>query len=208
LTPVGNEAPDVRMHPSFTARLSSLLNLVFGSMLSHIHSQLWQTKGETLKALVELGLSGGWWLTSSCARDQRYVFLNNKRIQCGVCAGCLLRSESLFAANLSSELDSYLWDDLQAPNLGQAVQDRITTSNDERQALCAVHEMQGFGNMVSEVGRIKTAAEDLSPFVNLNADTVEANLTRLIFAHASEWQMFRSMLGSQSFINQWLDVLK
>jgi 7-cyano-7-deazaguanine synthase in queuosine biosynthesis len=208
LTPVGNEAPDVRMHPSFTARLSSLLNLIFGSTLSHIHSQLWQTKGETLKALTERGLSDGWWLTSSCARDQRYVFLNNKRIQCGVCAGCLLRRESLFAANLSSELDRYLWDDLQAPSLGQAVQERITTPNDERQALCAVHEMQGFGNMVSEVGRIRTASEDLSPFVNQDSNTVEANLIRLIAAHASEWQMFRSMLGSQSFINQWLDVLQ
>jgi hypothetical protein len=68
--------------------------------------------------------------------------------------------------------------------------------------------MQGFGNMVSEVGRIRTAAEDLSPFVNQDSNTVEANLTRLIAAHASEWQMFRSTLGSQSFINQWLDVLK
>ena len=196
------------MHPSFTARLSSFLNRVFGSTLSHIHSQLWQTKGETLKALAELGLSDGWWLTSSCARDQRYVFLNNKRIQCGVCAGCLLRRESLFAANLSSEFDRYLWDDLQAPSLDRAVQERITTSNDMRQALCAAHEMQGFGDIVSEVGRIKTAAEELSPFVNQDSNAVEANLTRLIAAHASEWQMFRSALGSQSFINQWLDVLK
>ena len=120
LTPVGNEAPDVRMHPSFTARLSSLLNHVFGGTLSHIHPQLWQTKGETLKMLTELGLADGWWLTSSCARDQRYVFQNNKRIQCGVCAGCLLRRQSLLAANLSSEFDRYLWDDLQARSLGQA----------------------------------------------------------------------------------------
>ena len=208
LSPVGNEAPDVRMHPSFTARLSSLLNLVFGSTLSHIHSQLWLTKGETLKALVELGLSDGWWLTSSCARDQRYVSLDNKRIQCGVCAGCLLRRESLFAANLSSEFDRYLWDDLRAPSLSQAVQDRITTSNDERQALCAAHEMQGFGNILSEAGRIRMAAEELTPFVDRDSDVVEANLTRLIAAHASEWQMFCSMLGSQSFINQWMDVLK
>jgi hypothetical protein len=68
--------------------------------------------------------------------------------------------------------------------------------------------MQGFGNMVSEVGRIRTASEDLSPFVNQDSNIVEANLIRLIAAHASEWQMFRSMLGSQSFINQWLDVLQ
>jgi hypothetical protein len=52
------------------------------------------------------------------------------------------------------------------------------------------------------------AAEELAPFVDQDSDAVEANLTRLIAAHASEWQMFRSMLGSQSFINQWLDVLK
>ena len=119
-----------------------------------------------------------------------------------------MRRESLFAANLSSEFDRYLWDDLRAPSLSQAVQDRITTSNDERQALCAAHEMQGFGNILSEAGRIRMAAEELTPFVDRDSDVVEANLTRLIAAHASEWQMFCSMLGSQSFINQWMDVLK
>ncbi|MGB7546465.1 MAG: hypothetical protein WBM14_01840 [Terracidiphilus sp.] len=208
LTPVGNEAPDVRMHPAFTSRLSSLLNCILGSKLTHIHSQLWKTKGETLKDLSQLGLAEGWWLTSSCARDQRHVFLDNRRIQCGVCAGCLLRRQSLFAANLRSDSDMYLWENLKAPNLDGAVTHRATTRNDERQALCAALEMQQFASIASEIGSIHTAAEELSPVVDQAPNEVEASLRRLIAAHASEWHAFRSMLGSQSFINRWLDALK
>ncbi|MGD0469985.1 MAG: hypothetical protein ABSA54_16525 [Terriglobales bacterium] len=208
LTPVGNEAPDVRMHPSFTTRLSSFLNHIFGGSLSHAHPRLWKTKGETLRKLKNLGLADQWWLTSSCARDQRYVFLDNKKIQCGVCAGCLLRRQSLLAAELSSDSDRYLWSDLRAPKLSEALTSRDTTQNDEHQALCAALEMQQFGEISHDSKKISIAAEELSPYVNQNANAVIVQLQRLIAAHAAEWQVFRSSMGSQSFINQWLDILK
>lgn len=208
LAPVGNEAPDVRMHPSFTARLSSFLNCTLGSSISHVHPQLWQTKGETLKKLNNLGLADEWWLTSSCARDQRYVFLENRKIQCGVCAGCLLRRQSLLAADLSSDCDQYLWSDLHVPKLGDALTVRHTTQNDEHQAMCAVLEMQKFGDIASDPNRVQIAAEELAPFVNQDVNVVIGNLERLIAAHSSEWTMFRSSVGPHSFINQWLDILK
>jgi 7-cyano-7-deazaguanine synthase in queuosine biosynthesis len=208
LRPVGNEAPDVRMHPSFSSRLSAFLSLVFGRTMSHLHPQLWHTKGETLRMLAERELADEWWRTSSCARDQRHVFQDDQKIQCGVCAGCLLRRQSLFAADLASEHERYLWDNLRVPTLNEAVEGRTTTPNDVQQALCAVLEMQGFGDMLSQPEQIRTAAEDLAPFVDLNAHAVETNLTRLISAHASEWKLYRETLGSESFINRWLDVLK
>ncbi len=208
LTPVGNEAPDVRMHPSFTTRLSSFINCVFGSSISHMHPRLWHTKAETLKELKRLGLADQWWLTSSCARDQRYVFLDNKRIQCGVCAGCLLRRQSLLAAGLSSDSDRYLWSDLCASKLSNAVTSRNTTQNDENQALCAALEMQQFGEIACDSNKIAIAAEELSPFVNQRPDAVVPQLQRLIATHADEWQSFRAIAGPQSFINQWLDILK
>jgi len=208
LTPVGNEAPDVRMHPSFTSRLSSFLNHIFGTSLSHVHPRLWQTKGETLRELKRLGLADQWWLTSSCARDQRYVSLDNRKIQCGVCAGCLLRRQSLLAAELRNDSDRYLWSDLHASQLREAVTSRDTTQNDEHQALCAALEMQQFGQIASDSSKISIAAEELSPFLNQDANAVAGQLKRLIAAHAAEWQMFRSSIGPQSFINQWLDILK
>lgn len=208
LAPVGNEAPDVRMHPSFTARLSSFLNCTLGGSISHVHPQLWQTKGETLKKLKELGLADEWWLTSSCARDQRYVSLENRKIQCGVCAGCLLRRQSLLAADLSSDCDRYLWRDLHVPKLGEALTTRHTTQNDEHQAMCAALEMQKFGDSASDPNRIQIAAEELAPFVNQDVNVVVGQLERLIAAHAVEWKMFRSSIGPHSFINQWLDILR
>jgi 7-cyano-7-deazaguanine synthase in queuosine biosynthesis len=207
LTPVGNEAPDVRMHPSFTSRLSSFLNHVFGSSLCHVHPRLWQTKGETLRELKQLGLTDQWWLTSSCARDQRYVFLDNQKIQCGVCAGCLLRRQSVLAAELSSDSDRYLWSDLRTSKLREALTSRETTQNDEHQALCAALEMQQFGQIACDSEKIYIAAQELSPFVNQDTNAVVGQLQRLITAHAAEWGMFRSSIGHQSFINQWLDIL-
>jgi ribosomal protein L31E len=208
LTPVGNEAPDVRLHPSFTRRIGALLKLVLGTEVTHIHPQLWKTKGETLQELAQLGLADGWWLSSSCARDQRHVSLDNKRIQCGICAGCLLRRQSLHAAGLTHNVDTYLWKNLNAPSLSRAVSDRQTVRNDERQALCAVLEIQQFAEMHTREEHLRIAAEDLSPFLNEGTDKVEEKLRRLIMAHASEWTQFRSALGRESFINRWLDALQ
>ena len=138
LTPVGNEAPDVRMHPSFTSRLASLLNLVLGTALTHVHPQLWKTKGETLQDLTRLHLADGWWLTSSCARDQRHVSLDNRRIQCGVCAGLSIASTiALHAAGLTNNAENYLWNDLSAATLSPSClwsANRLATTSDK---LCA-----------------------------------------------------------------------
>ena len=108
LNPVGNEAPDVRMHPFFTASLARFLKSVLGRHIEHDHPQLWKTKGETLRELKGYGLENEWWKTKSCPRGRK-VCLSGKRVQCGVCASCLLRRQSLMAAALDSEKDVYLW---------------------------------------------------------------------------------------------------
>jgi hypothetical protein len=63
LNPVGNEAPDVRMHPFFMAKLARFLNSVFGREIKHEHPQLWKTKGQTLRELKDKGLEKDWWKT-------------------------------------------------------------------------------------------------------------------------------------------------
>jgi hypothetical protein len=85
---------------------------------------------------------------------------------------------------------------------------RDTTQNDEHQALCAALEMQQFGQIACDSSKISIAAEELSPFLNQEANAVAGQLQRLIAAHSAEWQMFRSSIGPESFINQWLDILK
>jgi hypothetical protein len=109
---------------------------------------------------------------------------------------------------LSSDSDRYLWSDLCAAKLSEAVTSRSTTQNDEHQAVCAALEMQQFGEIACDSNKIAIAAEELSPFVNQAPDALVPQLQRLIAAHAGEWQMFRASAGPQSFINQWLDILK
>lgn len=208
LTPVGNEAPDVRMHPIFTQAMSTLFTELFGRRINHAHTQLWKTKGQTLRELLEKKLDRGWWLTSSCARDQRYVSKDNRRIQCGVCAGCLLRRQSLYACGLESRDDRYLWSNLSAPRLYTASGDRPTTGNDERQAMCAVLELDRLAGLSSSSTVIQNAAEDLAALTMLEPSQAEKNLSGLLHAHRTEWMDFRDSLGSKSFVNRWLTRLQ
>jgi 7-cyano-7-deazaguanine synthase in queuosine biosynthesis len=114
LNPVGNEAPDVRMHPFFTASLSKFLTSVFGRQIGHEHPQLWKTKGKTLRESKNNGLEEHWWETTSCPRGRK-VCLNRRRVQCGVCASCLMRRQSLLAAALDQGKEVYLWGTFSAP---------------------------------------------------------------------------------------------
>lgn len=208
LSPVGNEAPDVRTHPSFTAKLSEFLSDLFETSITHMHPRLWHTKGETLSELNRRGLAGEWWKTWSCSRDERHVFLDHKRIQCGICGGCLLRRQSLHAAHMDREADEYLWNDLSATTLRGATKQRPTSPNDECQAQCAVLDMHRFGKLSEDPKRIGIAAEELAPYVGEDTHTVTTRIEQLLRAHADEWEAFRSAVGSESFLNRWLKILQ
>jgi 7-cyano-7-deazaguanine synthase in queuosine biosynthesis len=210
LMPVGNEAPDMRLHPSFTHRLDHLLHLILDSRFQHDHPHLWKTKGETLKELDQSGQSKHWWHTSSCARDARHVLLNGESVQCGVCAGCLLRRQSLFSSGLDERQDRYLWSDLQASTLNRAStsRKRPTRLNDERQAQCAVLELDSFGKLTDEMALVNIASAELSSLLNEPSLETENKLCRLITKHRNEWGEFVSSLGPKAFIAKWRDALK
>lgn len=208
LSPVGNEAPDVRTHPSFTMKLSEFLTELFGSSITHVHPRLWHTKGETLSELNGRGLAEEWWRTWSCSRDERHVSLDHRRIQCGICGGCILRRQSLHAAHMHHEADEYLWSDISATTLDQSTKQRPTNRNDECQAQCAVLDMERFGKLAENPRKVEIAAEELAPYVGVDADIAAARIHRLLRAHADEWSAFRSTNGPQSFLNRWLEILQ
>ena len=210
LMPVGNEAPDIRLHPSFTYRLGRFLHLILQSDFRHDHPQLWKTKGETLSELKQSNRAENWQHTSSCARDARHVLLDGKSVQCGVCAGCLLRRQSLLAAGLDERQDKYLWADLQASTLNRALKSRRppTRLNDERQAQCAVLELQDFAQLTTDSALIKNGSAELAPVMQEPSSQIETKLRRLITKHREEWIQFVARLGSTAFIAKWLDTLK
>jgi 7-cyano-7-deazaguanine synthase in queuosine biosynthesis len=211
LNPVGNEAPDVRMHPFFTASLSSFLEIVFGRQIGYEHPQLWKTKGETLQELKNHGLEAQWWETRSCPRGRKVV-MNGKRVQCGVCASCLLRRQSLLAAGLDEGKDTYLWQDLSAPTLAQAAcfGARATSSNDERQAKCGafdLHLLAALGTRV-DGNQISDASSELAAHKGAPREDVARSLRRLLAAHRDEWRAFMAAQNSESFLNKWLERLQ
>lgn len=212
LIPVGNEAPEVRMHPFFTATMAHLLRLILGRYIPHRHPHLWMTKGETLRSLREQALEQGWWTTKSCPRGRK-VCLRHKLIQCGVCANCLLRRQSVHAAGLDPRDETYFWQNLAAPTMCGAAnpEGRATTPNDELQAMCGFYDLATLASLAGTASgkqRISSAAWELAAHENISVQDAEARLDRLLAAHAKEWHNFISAQPCQSFLRRWLEALQ
>jgi 7-cyano-7-deazaguanine synthase in queuosine biosynthesis len=210
LVPVGNEAPDVRMHPLFTRRVAAFLAIVLETPLKFEHPYLWQTKGETLRELVELELTDDWNKTRSCARDARHMSVDGQHMQCGVCAGCLLRRQSLLAAGLdeTSETSPYFWNDLKARTLTGASFDkhRTTTLDDERQAVCGFLSLSQLSDLAhpNSCAQVAELANQLADTLGETETKANAKLERLLDAHRAEWKSFLDRLGPDSFLARWM----
>ena len=206
LLPVGNEAPDIRTHPTFTTRLAQFLSTVLDHNIRFDHPHLWETKGETLRELHEQYLDDGWQTTRSCPR-RRHMALDGKNVQCGVCAACLLRRQSLHAAGLDERHDHYLWADLAAPTLAQAAPNnaRPTRKNDQRYAWCGALEMANLAAYnPTRDHRFTRATAELAHTLGIAQHEACTRLTRLVEAHAREWNAFLSTLPNNSFLVRWL----
>jgi hypothetical protein len=200
------------MHPFFTAMLSRFLAKVFDRHIEHQHPQLWKTKGQTLRELKESGLHEGWWKTKSCPRGRK-VCMDHKRVQCGVCASCLLRRQSILAAGLDEAKDVYLWTSLSAPSLTLAATSgaRNVGPSDERQAMCGVYDLAALANLsVTDSGneRIALASSQLRAHGGLQTDDPATDLRRLLDSHRSEWKTFVALQKSESFLHKWMEVLQ
>jgi len=205
LTPVGNEAPDLRMHPAYTSSLAELLGLVFDRPVRFDHPRLWWTKGETLAMLKAAGLSNDWERTRSCSRDARGASLEGRRTQCGVCANCLLRRQSLTVAGLDTRQERYIWPRLSAATLAEAAADgaRPTRPNDEGHAVCgvlAMAELATLGRPGPSRITLDWAMSDLAEVLDEPVADIRARLARLLKAHQAEWDAFVAAQGPASFI--------
>src|SRR5262249_3317859 len=116
LIPVGQAYEDYRNHPLFTRKMSAFLKALFGTDIRFEFPRLWHTKGETLRDHAAAYSKNDWAGTRSCWQDNRYVSVDNRRRQCGVCAACMLRRLSVYAAGLTEARETYIWEDLRVPS--------------------------------------------------------------------------------------------
>ena len=211
LVPIGPETPDVRTHPMFTMKLAEFLSTVLEHPIRFEHSRIWHTKGETLSALVAAGIADGWDRTRSCSRDSRHISLDGRTIQCGVCATCLLRRQSVSVAGMSEPEGTYLWSDLSASTLDLAATPgaRKARPNDEEQAKCGAFLLDQMARLASAPNLdqvVDQAAFELSSILDAPMDNVELRLRRLIVTHSREWTSFIKSVGPRSFLFEWLSA--
>jgi 7-cyano-7-deazaguanine synthase in queuosine biosynthesis len=205
LVPFGAESPQRGSHPAFTRKMARFLELILGSSIRFEHPQLWRTKGEVLRVLQEENLLDGWTVTTSCPRDRRDVNLNGKTVHCGVCAGCLLRRSAAFSADLVEPDDIYLWPNIGAPTLEQAIHPdsgRKTRPNDAdiaNHGVLVMTELAKKADSPQEDPIIAQSAFEIACGGSMT-DTIN-NLRRLLNAHKSEWVQFKNYFPVKGWIN-------
>jgi hypothetical protein len=197
LVPFAGEWPHRGDHPGFTARLSALASAVLGRAVPFHHPHLADTKGSVLRRLLEAGLHAGWQKTKSCVRDQRHSSLDEGRIACGTCTGCLLRRVALAAAGYGPAAERYLFEDLDAPRVAGSLTPRATgrkpRSSDADIANVAVIGMSALSRYAAEASEIdlEFAAFEMGG----GASSVAANtiaLRAMLDRHRVEWAAFLS----------------
>ncbi len=208
LVTVSHAYPDYRNHPLFTRRMERFMTALLRAPLRFEFPRIWNTKGETLREFVDLGIGSAWTSTRSCWRNSQWVSLDGKRRQCGACAACMLRRLSVHAAGLTEDPGIYICKDMNAPSVREAVDSRFTHCNAafEQYALGGVLHLDDLAAMAEndEQAAVRRHAVLLAPVMNLSANEVERNLSLLLARHALEWKNYLKDLHPDSFVKKWI----
>jgi len=154
------------------------------------------------------GKSTDWTKTRSCWQDNRYVSVNNKRRQCGICAACMLRRLSVHSANLNERAETYIWENLSASSFNDGAAEGFTKiTNAQRQyAIAGTLHLDHLANLKhSRLAEqpLKLASFQLARSLGESEAVVQPKLERMLSQHEKEWKSFMNSLGPQSFVVQW-----
>lgn len=212
VVPSAYESPPRGTHPGFSQRYASFVRALLGTQLQFDHLFLWQTKGAALRQLQERGLAHQWQTSRSCARKVwRRPNGAQVRAQCGVCANCMLRRMSLFAAGLSSEpeREPYVWHDLAATTISGSVHPQFkhvqTRPTDEKIATSAVHLHQDVAaaSLLPVVdSNLQHAAKEVARALDIPQPDALRKLRALLEQHRCEWTSFLATLPGHSWVVQ------
>jgi 7-cyano-7-deazaguanine synthase in queuosine biosynthesis len=209
LVPVGQAYEDYRNHPLFTDRMETYLAALLNYRPRFEFPRLWYTKGETLKAFVSECQDGASWeQTWSCWQQARQVSVDGHKRQCGICAACLLRRQSVHAAGLSEGKRVYVWEDLDAATFEKGAAKGFTrqTSALREYAIAGVLHLDHLAALrATGAGQavLQLYAFQLSRSRQLPEMEVAQKLERLLTRHELEWRNFMHSMGTNSFIANW-----
>lgn len=211
LVPVGQAHEDYRNHPLFTKRMEGFFDKILNYKVVYDFPRLWNTKGETLEEYLSVvGGQAPWVDTWSCWMDNRHVSVNGKKRQCGICAACMLRRLSVFAAGQTEFRESYVWEDLSASTFengaSQAFDKRKITRAFRDYAVAGTLHLDHLASLrhtPEDRRTLKLRASQLGTSVGMTMEDSLKGLDRLLLKHESEWREFMSSLGPTSFVAVW-----
>lgn len=208
--PVGQVYEDYRNHPLFMDLMESFLESLLEYRPRYYFPRLWHTKGETLRDFVRECEDGPTWgSTWSCWQSARQSSVDGHKRQCGICAACMLRRQSVHAAGLTENKESYIWENLGASTFekGAATNFKGITNAMREYAIAGTLHLDHLATLrSSEAGRntVDLCAFQLSRSQKLQEEDVSAKLGRLLDQHEREWRSFMNSLGKRSFLAHWV----
>ena len=210
LLPLHNIYPDYRNHPTFFRKMERFIRVLLNHHVHYDQPRLWYTKGQTLRAFLELPGKLGHELTStrSCWQNRRIVNIGRSKRQCGLCAACLLRRQSLHAVSVNESSDTYVISNLRASDMTDALS-VVRNAADK-------HVMMDYGSVgarhLQHLGDIAVLPDDklrvhVSEIATATGATYQEtllNLRTLLETHAEEWKAFIGAQGERSFLKSWM----
>lgn len=212
LIPVGQAWPDYRSHPRFGKMIENLLHSLFGFRGRFEYFYVWNTKGETFAQALGLPDNNlNWKNTRSCWQQNRQIGVNGKARQCGICAACMLRRLSVFAAGQEEPACTYIWENLRATTFEAGAStnfDKTKITGAMRQYAIAgtlyLEHLATLGDLQANVPRVNAESYWISRSLGLPKDLTTKKLNQLLARHKIEWENFKVSLGPDAFIKNWV----
>lgn len=211
LLPLHNIYADYRNHPTFFQQMERFIQSVLGHRVRYEHPRLWFTKGQTLRAFLDLSGKTKTDLTSarSCWQNRRVVNTGGGKKQCGLCAACLLRRLSMHAAGITEERDTYVILNLSASDVHEALS--VLPQQSDRDIMIeygsvGTRHLQQLADMADlPDSELRVHASEIAAATNSNYEETFEKLRALLVTHAQEWRAFLSAQGEQSFLKSWME---
>jgi hypothetical protein len=210
LLPLYNVYADYRNHPTFFRKMERFIKALQDCRVLFEQPRLWSTKGETLRAFLELPGRTERHLanTHSCWQTRRVVNVGSRK-QCGLCAACLLRRLSLHAADINEAPDTYVVSDLANPDVGQALS-VISQKADQdimvEYGSVGARHLQHLADMAgSPDDALRVHVSQIAAAMGETHEETLQKLRTMLVKHAEEWRAFLSAQGEKSFLRSWMD---
>jgi 7-cyano-7-deazaguanine synthase in queuosine biosynthesis len=210
LLPLHNIYADYRNHPSFFRKMERFVVALLGHRVQFDQPRIWSTKGQTLRAFLELPGKSDIHLTSShsCWQRRRVVNVGGRK-HCGLCAACLLRRLSLHAAGLSESGDTYVVSNLATPELSKAfasISQQADRNIMVEYGSVGARHLQHLADMASLADdALRAHVSQIATELGKSQEEVLRHLRRMLRAHAEEWRAFLLAQGEKSFLRRWMD---